>query len=380
MRSYLLITQIFPPQTGGTSTLFYELYSRIGLTARVDVVTENLGQSQDNTEFSFPGFIHRIPFRRYSWLKPESIIIYIQLFFKSLLAAIKARHLHSIHAGRVLPEGLCGLVVSWLCRRPLVVFAHGEEITTWREPLKSLFLKFVFRRSDCVIANSHFTRQLLLGLGVSNTKVKLIYPGVDTTLFKAGLRSNLLREQLGLKRDSFLVLSVGRLTRRKGFDFAIKALSSMSDVNIHYAIIGRGDDLSYLKKIATEYGVVDQVHFMENVTNSELPLWYNAANLFVMPNREVNNDIEGFGIVLLEAAACGLPAIAGRSGGTESAIIEGETGLIIDANSVDNIVQAILSIKRNRALGMRMGLEGRRRCEKEFSWDIISEKYRLLFS
>src|SRR5690606_26937298 len=123
---------------------------------------------------------------------------------------------------------------------------------------------------------------------------------------------------------SKLVLSVGRLSRRKGFDKVIQAFPALihAGLDIQYVLIGIGEDYEYLFDLARKHDVADRVHLLGHVTAEDLPCWYNACDVFIMPNREINGDTEGFGMVFIEAAACGKPAIAGNAGGTGAAVVD----------------------------------------------------------
>jgi phosphatidylinositol alpha-1,6-mannosyltransferase len=294
---------------------------------------------------------------------------------------VALRHrVRAVHAGRVLPEGLVGLAVARLARRPLLVYAHGEEITTWRQPGKFRAMRHVYRNADGVVANSEFTRDQLLKLGVRDDRIGLINPGVDVRRFRPGLPCEDLRASIGLSAGQKLILSVGRLSRRKGFDHTIRALPGVlrRGLDARYAIVGIGEDHDYLRRLAQEFGVAERVTFLGHVAQDDLPRWYNAADVVVMPNREVDGDVEGFGMVFIEAAACGKPAVAGRSGGTGSAVVDGRTGLLVDGASVDAVAEALARILSDAAYARALGEAGQLRAMREFSWEQVAERIRAL--
>jgi phosphatidylinositol alpha-1,6-mannosyltransferase len=283
-----------------------------------------------------------------------------------------------VHAGRVLPEGLVGLLVARLARVPLVVYAHGEEITTWRQPGKLRAMTYAFRHADRVIANSEFTRGKLLDLGVAAERIRLIYPGVDVERFRPGLPCADLRARLSMPAGRKLLLSVGRLSRRKGFDNTIRALAQVrrGGVDADYAIIGIGEDEGYLRGVAQDCGVAKHVQLLGHVPLEELPRWYNACDIFAMPNRRIGGDDEGFGMVFLEASACGKPVVAGRDGGTGDAVIESQTGLRVDGESVEAIATAIRRFLEDSALSSRLGQNGRSRVIAHMSWQRVAHNTR----
>lgn len=369
----LVITELYLPTKGGTAVWFDEVYRRLG-GKEIHVVTADVPGAAEH-DLHHPNTVHRVRLQRHWWLKPESLGMYATLLWRSANVAL-ANKIDAVHAGRVLPEGLVGWFVARLVRVPLVIYAHGEEITTWRQPAKYRMMRFVYRRADIVIANSEFTRDELLKLGVVENLIYLIYPGVDVERFRPGLPCDDLKAQIGLRPGQKLILSVGRLSRRKGFDMVIRAVSSLRKQNIEcrYALIGVGEDHDYLARLANEMGVADHVHMLGHVSTEDLPRWYNACDVFVMPNREINGDTEGFGMVFLEAAACGKPAIAGAAGGTGSAVIDGTTGFRVDGTTEERTTAVLSRLLLRPDIGDMLGSAARQRSLTEFSWGQVARK------
>jgi phosphatidylinositol alpha-1,6-mannosyltransferase len=370
---YLVITELFLPTKGGTAVWFDEVYRRLG-GKEIHVVTADLPGAAEH-DACHPNTIHRIIMRRYRWLRPESLAMYCNLLGASLAAAARNRF-DVVHAGRVLPEGMVGWLVARLLRVPLVIYAHGEEITTWRTPSKLRAMTFTYRHADCVIANSDFTRQELLKLGVHSEYIVRISPGVDINRFRPGLPVADLHARVGKGPGKKLILSVGRLSRRKGFDQVVRVLPVLlaQGIDVLYAVIGIGEDQCFLKELARELGVADRVHLLGHVPMEDLPRWYNAANVFAMPNREIDGDNEGFGMVFLEAAACGKASIAGRDGGTGAAVVDGMTGIRVDGRSLDAIANALARVLGQRGLAEELGANGYARARAEFAWERVAEK------
>ena len=367
MQPLLVITELFLPTKGGTAVWFDEVYRRLG-GKEIHIVTRRV-PGCDAHDARHPNSVHRLILERRWWLRPESLAMYARLTLRSLRLALRHRFV-AVHAGRVLPEGLAAWIVTRLTGARLIVYAHGEEITTWRQPGKFRAMRFVYLHADRLIANSGFTRDELIKLGVEPNRIEIIHPGVDIDRFRPHLPSRDLREALGLHADQRLVLSVGRLSRRKGFDQVIRALPRLTErgLDVHHVIVGIGEDHRYLQDLAAECGVAQRVHLLGEVGMDDLPRWLNAADVFAMPNREIDGDNEGFGMVFLEAAACGVPVIAGRDGGTGSAVIDGETGLRIDGQSLDALVDALARVLADRDYAQTIAARARRRAEAQFSW------------
>jgi phosphatidylinositol alpha-1,6-mannosyltransferase len=301
--------------------------------------------------------------------------MYARFFFKSMWLALTHRF-DAIHAFRALPEGLVAWAVARLTFRPVVIYAHGEELTGWGQGGKYKVMQFVLRHADAIIANSNNTRKELLRMGVSANRVVLINPGVDVERFHPKLPYSGLREQIGIIPNQKLILSVGRLSRRKGFDKVIQSLPLLraQGLDVRYALIGIGEDREYLENLALELEVTEFVHLLGHVSPEDLPRWYNACDVFAMPNREISGDNEGFGMVFIEAAACGKPAISGQAGGTGSAVVDSETGLRIDGNSTEAVAGALAAVLRDQALADRFGRAGYERAHRDFSWEAVAAR------
>ena len=373
----LVLTELFLPTKGGTAVWFDEVYQRLG-GKEIHIITADVAGA-DKHDSHHKNTIHRIAMQRHAWLRPESIAMYYNLFKTSMKVGIKSS-IETIHAGRVLPEGLVGWLVARILRKNIVIYAHGEEITTWRESGKFNAMLFAYSHADMIIANSDFTRNELLKLGITSEKIILISPGVDIERFHKGLQSDDLRKLVNCDNYGKLILSVGRLSRRKGFDQIIKCIPELVEqgIDVHYAIIGIGEDELYLQKLMKENHIEDRIHFLGHVSMDDLPRWYNASDIFVMPNREINGDTEGFGMVFMEAAACGKPVISGKAGGTGAAVIDNKTGLRVNGSDVDAVRDALIRLLSDHEYASTLGAQGFIRATEEFSWEKVAERTKEL--
>jgi phosphatidylinositol alpha-1,6-mannosyltransferase len=373
----LVLTELFLPTKGGTAVWAAEVYRRLG-GREIHIVTADVPDAAE-LDANHPNTVHRLDLRRVPWLRPESLGIYARFLAKSMALALTHRF-DAVHAFRALPEGLVAWLVARLTFRPVVIYAHGEELTTWGRGGKYKAMRFALRHADKVFANSDFTRNELLAMAVRAENIVLINPGVDVERFRPGLPCDDLKASVGLQPGQKLILSVGRLSRRKGFDTVVRSLPRLDEAGIGacYALIGIGEDHDYLTGLAREMGVEEQVHMLGHVSPEDLPRWYNACDVFVMPNREINGDTEGFGMVFIEAAACGRPAISGKAGGTAAAVEDGVTGYRIDAEHADNLVPVLSRILSDPALATTLGAAGLERVVREFSWQRVAEKTRAL--
>jgi phosphatidylinositol alpha-1,6-mannosyltransferase len=369
----LVLSELFLPTKGGTAVWAAEVYRRLG-GKEIHIVTADVpGAAEIDAIHS--NTVHRLNLKRVPWLKPESLTMYAKFFYKSLTLALTHRF-DAIHAFRALPEGLVAWAVARLTFRPVVIYAHGEELTTWGKGGKYKAMRFALRHADTVIANSEFTRQELLNMGVLAERIVLINPGVDVERFRPGLPCDDLKRHIGLTHGEKLILSVGRLSRRKGFDMVVRSLPQLAHqgIAVRYALIGIGEDHDYLINLARELGVSDRVHLLGHVSQEDLPRWYNACDVFAMPNREIDGDNEGFGMVFIEAAACGKPVIAGSAGGTGSAVIDAVTGYRVDGAIGERILESIHKLLANDALLLAMGTAGLTRVGNEFDWKVVANR------
>lgn len=377
MNRLLVLTELFLPTKGGTAVWAAEVYRRLGgkgihiLTAAVPGAAE--------VDAVHPNSIHRLNLRRVPWLKPESLAMYGRFFFRALALALTHRF-DAIHAFRALPEGLVAWAVARLTLRPLVIYAHGEELTSWGRGGKYKAMRFALRRADWVIANSGHTRDTLLGMGVAAARITLIYPGVDVAVFRPGLGTAGLRERLGIRPDEKLVFSVGRLSRRKGFDQMIRAVAQLRDegIAVRYVIAGVGEDADYLDGLIAEHRLQGIAHRIGAVSETDLPCWLNACDVFAMPNREIDGDNEGFGMVFIEAAACGKPSLAGRAGGTGSAVLDNQTGLRVDGESARAVADGLRRLLTQPGWAAELGQRALQRVQREFAWERVADKTREL--
>ena len=375
MNRLLVLTELFLPTKGGTAVWAAEVYKRLG-GKEIHIVTADVPGAHE-VDAAHPNTIHRLDLRRVSWLRPESLAMYARLFLKSLWLALTHRF-DAIHAFRVLPEGLVAWAVARLTFRPVVIYAHGEELTTWGQGRRRRPMRFALRHADRVIANSEFTRDELLKLDVNPERITLIYPGVDVARFRPDLPCGDLRAGIGLEPGQRLILSVGRLSRRKGFDMVVRSLPELGrrGIDARYALIGIGEDHDYLAALANELGVADRLHLLGHVGVDDLSRWYNACDVFAMPNREINGDTEGFGMVFIEAAACRKPSIAGMAGGTGAAVIDGRTGRRVDGANAAEVAATLQQLLADPGGLAALGSAALERVREEFDWDRVADKTR----
>ncbi len=370
----LLLSEIFPPKTGGSGRWFWEIYSRMSR----DEVTILAGTDARQAEFDATHHLDvvRAPLTKSQWgiARLDSVREYWRIA-QTVRKLAKERGIERLHCGRCLPEGWVAFLLKYLAGLPYVCYVHGEDVesaATSRE--LSWMTRRVLNNADFLVANSQNTSRLLTeNWNVPKSKVRLLYPGVDTQWFSPAPRSLDVRQQLGWGERK-VVLTVGRLQKRKGHDMLIRALPAIRQAvpNVLYAIAGAGDELAALEALVQSEGVADHVQFLGEPNDTTLIQCYQQCDLFVLANRQVGRDIEGFGMVLLEAQSCGRPVLAGASGGTAETMQIPDTGLVVPCDTPDQLGREITSLLLDDARRERMGQAARQWVTSRFDWQALS--------
>ena len=243
-----------------------------------------------------------------------------------------------------------------------ILYIHGDEVSTsatWARQMERR--RRYLAAADAIVAVSHYAQQLLFErFSVAPEKIKVIFNGVDTKKFAPASKPPALMERFGLG-GKFVLVTITRLVERKGVDMVLRALPAVRACipNAHYLVVGDGPSADQLKRLAAEQAVADAVTFVGAVSHQDIPIYYSSGDLFVMPNRQLaDGNNEGFGLVFLEANACGLPVIAGRDGGPAEVVNDGVNGLLVDGSDSNAIASAILSLATNRDLYQRLRAGG----------------------
>ena len=267
---------------------------------------------------------------------------------------------------------------------PYIIYVYGSE--TYRFGKNQFLLKMIrtfLQEADCVVPNSKFTMHEFLALNLPPEKFKIVTPGVDTERFieKAPDRELIQKYDLANKK---VLLTVARLDERKGHDKVIEAVAELKNEipGIVYLIVGKGREMRRLKALVKKHKVKENVKFCGYASDEELPKYYNLCDTFILLNRQTAQDenligdYEGFGIVFLEASACGKPVIAGNFGGIRDAVQNEKSGYIIDGENMAGITTAIKKLLLNDFNRIQMGKYGRERAVQFFTWKIISDELR----
>jgi phosphatidylinositol alpha-1,6-mannosyltransferase len=370
----LLLASNFPPVLGG-SAVVYESLARHA-AGRIVVLAPTINYADGSelagwTEFdeAAPYRIERYPLLRTRLQKGETsprgmaraLMLLGDLALRAflsvrLLRLIASERVTTVCIGELLAGGWMVALLRWVPSVRTIVYVHGEELTTvsaWdphrRRARRALEL------ADRVIVVSRFTEAVtrqLLGPVEGKAKLALIPNGVDRQRFRPLPRRAELVECYGL-RDRFVYVSVCRLVEKKGVDNVIRAMAELLPAvpDAMLLVVGAGPFEPALRRLAQLSGVAERVVFTGAVSDAALVDHYCLGDVFVMPNRRLpDGDTEGFGLVFLEANACGLPVIAGCDGGSTDAVHHGENGLVVDGTSVADIAAAMRLLREDAAL------------------------------
>ena len=365
----LLISNDFPPVVSGISTVFYYVWKNLPKEENIILAPNVNGSLVFDRK-------NNLQVTRYPYLTPNSIfpkLINNLLMFLYILPFVP--RVDGLHCGQILSSGVCGLIFKKLFKKPYFLWAYGGETTPVY--IKSRWSKFLVEKildnANIIFTNSKFTSKEFLDYGIPRKKIIEIIPAVDCKIFKPLPKCSDLVEKLKIKEKK-TILTISRLTERKGHDIVLKALplvlKSVPDLN--YLIVGDGPYKTYLMELCQELKLNDVVTFFGFAHDEDLVMYYNLCDVFVMPNREIFNStdsVEGFGITFIEANACNKPVIGGKSGGAIEAVKDGVTGFLVDSQDEKEVAHKIISLLQNEELAKKMGEEGRRRAERDFSWE-----------
>jgi phosphatidyl-myo-inositol dimannoside synthase len=362
---HLLVTNDFPPKIGGIQSLLWEWWRRLPPESFAVLTSPYEGTAEFDAAQPF-----HIERTREPVLLPHPWMVQR---VNEMAARVGA---DLVVLDPALPLGLIGPSLQL----PYDVVLHGAEVTVpGRLPLSKQTLGHVLRRARHVVAAGGYPAREAEHAAGRTLPITIVPPGVDTERFVPLDRAarQEARVHFGLPADAELIVGISRLVPRKGFDTAIRAVALLqkSRPNLRLAIAGGGRDADRLKGLAASLGA--PVTFLGRVSNEDLPRLYACADVYAMlcRNRWGGLEQEGFGIVFLEAAACGVPQVAGDSGGAAEAVDDGTTGVVVrrpdDPRDVAAVFEQLLDDDELRA---RMGLAGRVRAVESFSYDVLAHR------
>jgi phosphatidylinositol alpha-1,6-mannosyltransferase len=367
----LVVTNDFPPRPGGIQQFVHALASRLPGTEVVVYAPRWKRDAAFDAEQAFSVVRH-----------PTSLMLPVPNVLKRAREIVRAEGIDSGGFGAAAPLALLAGPLRRDVRR-FVASTHGHEVGWARIPGTRQALRRIGTRVDVVTYLADYTRARLQPAFGRKARLERLPSGVDTDVFHPGAGREEVRRALALG-DRPVVVCVSRLVPRKGQDVLIQALPAIRDAvpGAALLVVGGGPDMPRLRRLAAERGVADHVRFTGSVPWQALPAHYAAGDVFAMPcrTRLGGIDVEGLGIVFLEAAATGLPVVAGDSGGAPDTVKDGETGVVVDGRDTARVAREVSALLADPDRAAAMGAKGRAWVEAEWQWDVLATRLRDLLS
>jgi phosphatidylinositol alpha-1,6-mannosyltransferase len=366
MRRTLVVTNDFPPRDGGIQAFVHSLAVRQPPGSMVVYGPAWAGAAEFDAALPFPVVRH-----------PTSLMLPVPDVLRRARDAAREHGCTTVWFGAAAPLALLapGLRAAGVDR--FVASTHGHEAGWAALPVARRLLRRIGSTVDVVTYLGEYTRSRLAPALGPRARLERLPPGVDTDAFTPDVDGAPVRRKLGLGERPTLVC-VSRLVPRKGQDALITALPRVHRriPGAALLLVGGGPDAPRLHRLAALHGVADDVVFTGSVPWSELPAHYAAAHVFAMPcrTRRAGLDVEGLGLVYLEASATGLPVLAGSSGGAPDAVLDGETGFVVDGRSVAAVADRLVDLLADPAAARAMGEKGREWMVREWRWDVLAAR------
>lgn len=372
----ICITNDFGPRAGGIETFLIGLIERLPKGA-ITVYTSNQDQVLEYDEKWLREFGVKVIRDKSKILLPTPRVV------RAVKKVIKDGEIETALFGAAAPLAVMSREIRKVGVSRIVALTHGHEVW-WSKvwPFK-LAMHFIGNNVDHLTYLGDFTRSEIsrsLSKRASQAMVK-IAPGIDTDHFVPHPGAAALRNSLGLT-DKKVIVSVGRLVHRKGQDTLISALPKIlqNHPTAHILMVGEGPYREYLEKLVAKLKVVNAITFIGRIERADLPRYISTGDIFAMPSRSrlAGLEVEGLGIVYLEASSCGLPVVAGISGGAPDAVLEGVTGVTVDGTNPEDVAWAIISLFDDPQAAQAMGVAGRKWIYSNWRWQIWAEAFQDL--
>ena len=373
----LFVTNDFGPRAGGIETFIIGLIQRRPYGQTI-VYTSAQDNSQQYDAEWLANYGVRVLRDRSKILLPTPSVLF------HLKKIIQKEGIKTAAFGAAAPLGLLSAGMKRSGVKRTVALTHGHEVWWAKVFPFNLLLRRVGSTVDVLTYLGEFTRNAIskgLTTKAQASMVK-IAPGIDIDHF-IPTDASVLRESLGIAEKKVIV-SVGRLVHRKGQDHLIKAMPEILKVvpSAHLLLVGDGPYRDHLQKLVKEHKLDTSVTFIGRIQYKDLPMYLCAGEIFAMPSRSrlMGLEVEGLGIVYLEASACGLPVLAGDSGGAPDAVVQNKTGLVVDGTDNIKIATAAIELLTNVESSQKMGLAGRQWIIDNWRWEIWSKDFEDLLN
>jgi phosphatidyl-myo-inositol dimannoside synthase len=366
----LAITNDFPPKVGGINYYVAHLLSRFPRGEVTVFASEWPGALEHDS--GFPHRVVRWPSRS---MYPTGGVL------EAVLELIDEDRPDIVLFGAAVPLAMLGRAIEKRTGVPYAAFTHGVEVWAGQVPVTRTLLGRVGKHARLMTGPSRWTVDLLRTLVDAGPRIEVLPAGVDVENFHPEVSDSPVRDRHGLG-DEPVICCVSRLTLRKGQDQVIRAMPGIlaEEPDARFLVVGGGPDLERLQGLARRKRVEPRVTFAGEVSYRELPAYFRAGQVFAMPcrTRKLGLEVEALGAVFLQASAVGRPCVAGDSGGAPEAVLDGETGLVVDGTDADHVGEAIVRLLRDPEGAAKLGARGAEWVRRELTWDALSARLRGL--
>ncbi|HEX9063716.1 MAG TPA: glycosyltransferase family 4 protein [Streptosporangiaceae bacterium] len=375
MPKVLIVTNDFPPRRGGIQSFVHALASRLPDGQVVVYAPAWDGAAEFDTRQPFPVIRH-----------PTSLMLPVPSVVRRATAILREHGCDTVLFGAAAPLGLIAPALRRAGARRIVGLTHGHEAGWASLPGARTLLRRIGEHTDVLTYLGEYFRVRLARALTPEAAARMVRlaPGVDNTVFRPGAGGTAIRQRLGIGGHVPIVLCVSRMVPRKGQDTLIAAwpqvlagLSARGTGSSPVLVLaGDGPYAGRLRKLASQHQVTGSVIFTGPVPWEDLPAYYDAATIFAMPcrTRRGGLDVEGLGIVYLEASATGLPVIGGDSGGAPDAILPGETGYVVGGRDVSALAARLTELLSDPGAAAAMGEKGIAWVDREWRWDLVAAR------
>jgi phosphatidylinositol alpha-1,6-mannosyltransferase len=382
MPKVLIVTNDFPPRRGGIQSFVHALALRMSADSVVVYAPAWSGAAEFDAEQPFPVVRH-----------PTSLMLPVPSVARRARAILAEHGCDTVLFGAAAPLGLLAPTLRRAGARRVVAITHGHEAGWAALPGARAMLRRIGEHTDVITyLGEYFRVRVARALSpAAAARMARLTPGVDNAAFRPGAGGSAIRQRLGIALDVPVVLCVSRMVPRKGQDTllrawpAVLAAARASNGAIPDPVllfVGDGPYEPELRRIAARNGFGDSVVFAGPVPPADLPACYDAGTIFAMPcrTRRRGLDVEGLGIVYLEASATGLPVIAGDSGGAPDAVLPGETGYVVGGRDVAGLAGRIIGLLRDPAGAAALGEKGLAWVDREWRWDLVADRLSAILA
>ncbi len=364
MNKTLIITLEYPPAVGGIASYVYNVAAHVSPEQVVIYAPRMVGDTDFDGQHQWKVF----RYRPYWLLWPR----WLRMFFQ-VRHIIKREKILELHIHHALPVGYIGWLMKKLFKIPYVIFLHGTDLEmAIRSSFKRRRLLQVTREAQRIVVNSHFLKDKLMQRLEGIPPVEVVYP-CPADFFFESVDAQILRKlkaTLALEGKKVLI-TIARMVEGKGYPHVIRLLPEIIHQipNVAWLVIGDGPKYKMIFEQAQKLHLQNIIRYEGTVPYNELPQYLQLADLFVLLTHPDENHEEGWGTVFLEAAASGLPVVAGRVGGVEEAVEHLTTGIVVDVHQDKAVVGSIVELLKNSTYAQQMGEAGRKRVLREFTWE-----------